>query len=171
MQAGRMRWLARLKAAGLKTPCGRKSRGAAQRNKDRRIARAQQIVEEALMVKKKPALPAALPQAEPAAEPLIVGFTDDYLRAGMQALSEVQGWLGIQVDKARLADVEWLRDAENRKIAAILIKLASIQANIALGVISGTIRASDRLPDPEKERSRQRTLDELRHQLTGGDGG
>jgi hypothetical protein len=160
-----MRWLARLRAAGVKAPCGRKPRGEAPRNKDRRIARAQRIVEEVLMAKKKPALPAALPQAGSAAEPSIVGFTDDYLRVGMQALSEVQDWLGIQVDKARLADVEWLRDADNRRIAAILIKLASIQANIALGVISGTIRASDRLPDLEKERSRQQTLNELRRQL------
>ena len=112
--------------------------------------------------KSKSSLPAAFPQqTESAYKPVAVGFTGEFLRTSTQALEQVQGWLEIQIDKDRLADPEWLRDPENRKVAMIVLKLASIQANIALGVISGVIRAGERLPDPEKERRRQEALARL----------
>jgi hypothetical protein len=48
MQAGRLRRLARLKAAGLKAPCGPRP-GAPKRSKDKQIARAQRIIEQRQM--------------------------------------------------------------------------------------------------------------------------
>jgi hypothetical protein len=55
-------------------------------------------------------------------------------------LAQVQKLLGLSIDLERLADPEWLADPEHRKIAAMLLKLTTVQMNAALGVISGQIR-------------------------------
>jgi hypothetical protein len=67
MQAGRLRWLARLKADGLKPPCGRRPGGASKRSKDPVVAKAQRIIEriEAEMaIRKRGGLLAAVPEID-----------------------------------------------------------------------------------------------------------
>jgi len=100
------------------------------------------------------------------AEPPTLSLADNFLKAGVQALEQVLGYLELQIDKKQLVDPEWLRDPENRKIAAVLMKAAAIQTNVALGIISGQIRLGTQIKeDVEKERRRQLTLSELARKL------
>ena len=120
---------------------------------------------------KTSALPATLPQEpEPvSADPVKMTLSDAYWQAGNQGLSRMLALLGIEVDVEKLADVEWLRDPEHRRIAQVLLKLTSIQQNIALGVVSGQLKFGDRMrEDREKETHRQATLEKLRSMLQGG---
>jgi hypothetical protein len=67
MQAGRRRWLDRLKAAGLKAPCGRKPKGVSKPSKDKHIARAQRIVErieKQMAIRKRGGLLAPVPEID-----------------------------------------------------------------------------------------------------------
>lgn len=120
---------------------------------------------------KKSKLSAGAPREAEAVQPFMIGFTDDFLRTGAQALEQIQAYLGIQIDTSRLADPEWLRDPENRKIAMVLIKLASIQTNLALGIISGSLKAAGRLPDMEAERRREALREDLSRRLMAKDNG
>jgi hypothetical protein len=108
--------------------------------------------------------------AEPAPrEPVKVSLSGEFLRAGELSLDRVQGYLGLQIDIRQLVDPEWLRDPENRKIALVLHKFAALQANLALGVISGQIRVGTAIrEDHEKELGRQRVIRELCQQFGVG---
>jgi hypothetical protein len=67
MRAGRLRWLARLKAAGLKAPCGPQPASAPRRSEDPVIAKAQRIVERMeveMAIRKRGGLLAPVPEVD-----------------------------------------------------------------------------------------------------------
>ncbi len=118
-------------------------------------------------------VPAALPRkAEPASlEPTKVTLADAFVQAGDQALAQVHKLLNLEIDLERLADPEWLADPEHRKIAAMLLKLTTVQMNAALGVISGQIRVGTKIrEDVEQERRQQVILEDLVRQLREPEG-
>jgi hypothetical protein len=140
MVGGRARWVERMrlaKARGLiaKFPNGRRSRGAPPRSKDRNIAKAQRMIEEINMAR---SAGGNLPQPDTPTSP-----AEAYFHAGGRAIEVAATVLASQIDFKQLVDPEWLADPEHRKIAAVLLKAASLQTNLALGIISGQIRIDE----------------------------
>jgi hypothetical protein len=67
--------------------------------------------------------------------------------------------LAAPIDYALLVDPEWLADPENRKIAAVQLKVAAIQTNTALATISQQIRVDE---EERRHRPNDRGVDEER---------
>jgi hypothetical protein len=154
MQAGRRRWLVRLKAAGLKAPCGRKPKGTPKPSKDKRIAQAQRIVERIMIMTAEKNLPAASSRAT------TVGISDEFAAIGGQSLAQISDLLAARVDVEKLADPEWL--AANPKVAILLNKLLATQSTASLAVISVSLKTANQLRDAkERELKRQAILDEM----------
>src|SRR6516165_10455415 len=140
LKVGRERWLHRMrlaKASGRidKIPGGRKPRGSPRRSADRTTARAQRMVEEIEMAvsRNRSLLPVSTSDAT----------AEAYFHAGGMAIDVAKAMLAPQIDFEQLVDRQWLADPEHRKIAAVLLKAAALQSNLALGIISGQIRIGE----------------------------
>jgi len=140
LKAGRERWLQRMrlaKASGRidKIPGGRKPQGSPRASADRTIARAQRVLEDIAMTnsRNRSLLPVSAPDATGEA----------YFHAGGMAIDVAKAMLAPKIDFEPLVDPQWLADPEHRKIAAVLLKAATLQSNLALGIISGQIRIGE----------------------------
>jgi hypothetical protein len=143
MQRGRLRWLASLRAAGLKVPCGRKACGSRPRSQYRLAAKAQKAIEErmAVMTKKKTAPPPALPQGTAPAptEPVTPAGGPVALpkKSKGERLSDLTD-LGLEQARIILgADI----DPNDRSPSAL--KQMSIVANVALQIIGQQARLDE----------------------------
>jgi hypothetical protein len=58
--------------------------------------------------------------------------------------------LEVNIDVKKLVDEQWLRDPENRKIAALWLKLATLQKDWALGILGTQIRVDEKQLDSEE---------------------
>jgi hypothetical protein len=127
----------RAKARGLiaKFPNGRRKRRAAPRSKRKTIARAQRVVEDVAMAlsRNRSLLPSSASDST----------AEAYFQAGGMAIDVAKAMLAPQIDFEQLVDPQWLADPEHRKIAAVFLKAAALQSNLALGIISGQIRIGE----------------------------
>jgi hypothetical protein len=89
-----------------------------------------------------------------------------YFHAGGMAIDVAKAMLAPQIDFEQLVDPQWLTDPEHRKIAALLLKAAALQSNLALGIISGQIRIGEaRLRAPP---ARGGSVEEFYRRYDGG---
>ena len=96
------------------------------------------------------------------AEVPTVTFGDRFLQTGELSVEYLYRVLCAPSYIEKLSDPEWLRDPENRRIAALLIKAEAMKKEVALGVVSGHVRAKDRiLETSEKERKQARMIADL----------
>jgi hypothetical protein len=96
------------------------------------------------------------------AEVPTVTFGDRFLQAGELSVEYLYRVLCAPSYIEKLSDPEWLRDPENRRIAALLIKAEAMKKETALGVMSVHARAKDRiLETSERQRKDARIIRDL----------
>jgi hypothetical protein len=82
-----------------------------------------------------------------------------FMVAGSMALAQTKNLLEAEIDFKRPTDLGWLSDPENRRAAAIVLKLAVTQMNVALSLISNQLEAGAKWSSREAEAAeRERVL-------------
>lgn len=143
LQRGRAAWaegLGAKKAQGLiaRFPGGSPPRGS---QKDKTVARAERVLEDIAMAisRNRSLLPISTPDAT----------AEGFFQAGGMSVDRVRTFLGPEINFKQLVDPEWLKDAEHRRIAVVILKAASLQANLAVSIINGQIKIAElRAPRP-----------------------
>jgi hypothetical protein len=139
------------------------------------VDKAQRVAERIEMAKTKMPAPAAERSmtektkgdpktvAVPAAR---LTLAEDFTQGGSMALARVKSCLATEIDFQQLVDPAWLNDGENRKNAALILKLAQTQLDVALQLIRDQLEVGAKWRSREADNAeRDRVLSEMARDL------
>jgi hypothetical protein len=150
LQAGRERWLKRMRLAKQrgeipKLPNGRRPRGAPKLSANKTVRRAQRVMESVMAKKNTLSAAAGSPPVLSAVKPFAEMSKGEKLSHNADlALDDTMRILAAPIDYARLADPDWLADPEHRAIARELQKSADRQMNTSLVTLGHQIRVDEK---------------------------